>query len=195
MMRKFNLLITPVGGMIVVGIMAFSAVAGIVANFVSNQQSDLPAQTAARIDELQRAADQSSANVGDSAEIPAFALKETPEALPTQTEPDALIWWDATPEPPTPAPMPTDTPWPTPEVYALPTQPPPMVIEHRYQTMVSGGWVHVAVPGGWLPCHHLARLWDGNVVTVDYSPFAGWFNAIPLAERYEILGYCGGQHG
>jgi hypothetical protein len=189
-MRKFNLLITPVGGIIVVVIMAFSAVAGIVANFVSNQQSDLPAQTAARIDELQRAVDQTSANVGD---IPAFELKETPAAIPSPNEPDALIWWDATPEPPTLAPMPTTTPWPTPEVYALPTQPPPMAVElPRYQTMVVGGWVHVAVPGGWLPCHNLARTYEGQVFAVEHSWAAGWFNALSVVEQYEILGYCGG---
>lgn len=188
-MKRFNLLITPVGGIVVVVVMALSAVAGIVANFVSNQQSDLPAQTAGSVADFRRAAEQTAGNVGAAADIPPFELKPT-EA----NQPDALIWWDATPEPvamaPTPLPQPTATPVTVAVhqvAYVAPTPIPP-----RYQRAVIDGWVHIAVSGGWMPCHHLARFWNGDIQAIGHSPYRDWFNAQPLSERQTILSYCGG---
>lgn len=186
-MRKIDFLITPVGGIVVVVVVALSTVVGVVANFVNSQKSDLPAQTAERIAELQRNAPQAAGNAA-GVDIPAFEL-----ATP-QSEPDALIWWDATATP-VPPPLPTATPEPTiavmqQVVYVVVTP----TTDERYRVIMLPGqyhdWPGVVTPAGVVQCHHLMSYLNGEVLAMDSSPLHGWFNSLPLSERREIRDYC-----
>ncbi|MCB0063496.1 MAG: hypothetical protein KDE19_15345 [Caldilineaceae bacterium] len=192
-MRKIDLLITPVGGAVMVVVLALSAVVGVVVNFVSSEQSDLPAQTADRIAELQRNAPQASSSAG-GVDIPAFELQATPETIPTaQAEPDALIWWDATATPVMPPPSATPSPAAAviqQVVYIVMTP----TTDERYRVIMSPGqyhdWPGVVTPAGVVQCHHLMSYLNGEVLAMDSSPLHGWFNSLPLSERREIRDYC-----
>lgn len=172
----------------IVGIaLALSMVVGIVVQFVSTQNGAIEAQAASQIASYRQNAGIQS-NVGAAfAALPTFAVKEV------SAEPNALIWWDETDEP-TATPQPTRTPEPTSTPIPTPPTPPTMAPVNRstYQTAVIDGWAHVLVPGGALPCHHLARFWNNDVLAIGPSPFAGWFNGLPLTERQLIIGHCGG---
>lgn len=187
---KSNLFLSPVAVGVLGVAIALSVVVGIVVNYTSRESTVIDTTAANRLANLQQAAGQSGSNVGVAfaAELPEFELKATPEPLPATAEPDALIWWDSQPTATTeaiptatPIPPPTATPWPTP----LPTVAP------RYQTLRSGvNIVHVSVPGGWLPCYHLGRQLDGNIIIGTHSPYADWFNSLPESERQEVGRAC-----
>lgn len=172
-MRKREFVVTPTAGIIVVVIAALSAVVGIVANFVSGQQSDVPAQTAQRIDDLRQAAP-GAANDASAVDIPAFALATptaTPQAAPTVVD---VVYVVITP-----------TPASVQQVIYLIATP-------TRSLLINGS---VSTPLGQMPCSEIYLEWgetDARAQNRDWLPWFAWFESISREERMHYWSMCSG---
>ena len=85
-----------------------------------------------------------------------------------------------------------------PEVYALPTQPPPIVVAQpvfgrAYTT--ADGQRYISTPVGEMPCNEIFLEWGGKDAQAqmkDYAPWYSWFESIPQADRVNHFYMCNG---
>ena len=130
-----------------------------------------------------------------------------PTPPPAPTEIAALI--EAAPTVAAPAALPTQDPaliqLPSqpvvvaqPEVYALPTQPPPIVVAQpvygrAYNT--TDGQRYISTPVGEMPCNEIFLEWGGKDAQAqmkDYAPWYSWFESIPQGDRVNHFYTCNG---
>lgn len=209
-MRRIDFVVTPVAGIVVVVVVALSTVVGIVAHFVSSQTSQVPAQTANGVADLERSLPRSSSNASAAIDIPTFEIVSTPVVdTSVSSEPDALIWWDA-PSEPTSLPSPTamgatvaTTIQQVVYVVVTPTPPPtPMPafsgngqpIRQVDQAFFGvDGIVYVVTPVGEMPCSEIYLEWGGKDARAqnrEYLPWFSWFESISNQQRMAYFHMC-----